>query len=58
MPCNPMRPAGTLDEDIDSNIVKYYYDEASGELPKEETHNLETFSTLSIFPNPQMEISN
>jgi len=53
-----MRPAGTLDEDIDSNIVKYYYDEASGELPKEKTHNLETFSTLSIFPNPQMEISN
>jgi len=52
MACTPMRPPGTLNEDIDSTIVKYYYDEASGELPKEETHNLEPFSKLSIFPNP------
>lgn len=52
MACSPMRPSGILKEDIDSSIVNYFYDEANGELPKEEISSIENFSALEIHPNP------
>ena len=51
--CTAMRMGNTYDEnDIDSSIVNYYYDEKKGELPKEELNIMASFSTLELFPNP------